>query len=75
MKNNQNPKQADRVINYIKENGSITQYQALFDIGVMRLASRISELKKKGYSFDSKMVTVKNRFDEVCHVKQYSLSE
>ena len=67
------PSQAQRVIDYIEKNGSITQLQALNDIGVMRLASRISELKKQGHLITSELVTVTNRYGEKCRVKKYSL--
>jgi hypothetical protein len=66
--------QAERVIEYIEKFGSITQYEALQDLGVMRLASRISDLKKLGFPIESDTVTVKNRFGEDCCVKRYSLA-
>ena len=65
--------QAERVLEYIEKFGSITQYEALQDLGVMRLASRISDLKKLGYPIKGEIVTVKNRFEEDCYVKRYSL--
>lgn len=72
MTNNSNPTQCTRIIDYMKRFGSITQYQALADLGVMRLASRISELRKQGYNIKGEMIEVNNRFDEVCNVKRYS---
>jgi len=66
--------QADRVLQYIMTFGSITQYEALQDLGVMRLASRISDLKRLGYPIQSETVAVKNRFEEDCYVKRYSLA-
>lgn len=66
--------QAERVLGYIEKFGSITQYEALQDLGVMRLASRISDLKKLGYPIKGEIVTVKNRFEEDCYVKRYSLA-
>ena len=66
--------QAQRVLAYMEQYGSITQYEALRDLGVMRLASRISDLKKKGYPIKSEVVAVKNRFDEDCYIKRYSLA-
>lgn len=66
-------KQTDRVLEYIEQNGSITQLEALNELGVMRLASRISDLKKQGYPIVSKIEAVKNRYDESCHIKRYSL--
>ena len=65
--------QAERVLAYMMEFGSITQFEAFRDLGVMRLASRISDLKKQGYPIESNMETVKNRFDENCYIKRYSL--
>lgn len=66
--------QAQRVLAYMEQYGSITQYEALRDLGVMRLASRISDLKKLGYPIKSEVVAVKNRFDEDCYIKRYSLA-
>lgn len=65
--------QAERVLSYIEENGSITQIDALQDIGVMRLASRISDLKKMGYPITSEIEAVKNRYEETCYIKRYRL--
>lgn len=69
------PTQNERIIDYINQFGSITQLEALRDLGVMRLASRISDLKRLGYPIDSKTETVKNRFQEPCHIKVYFLKE
>ena len=67
------PTQNERIIDYINEFGSITQIQALTDLGVMRLASRISDLKRLGYPVESEMIKVKNRYGEECKVKKYTL--
>ena len=65
--------QAERVLQYIEDFGSITQLEALNDLGVMRLASRISDLKKMGYPIKSETISVKNRYAEDCYIKRYSL--
>lgn len=70
---NSRPTQAQRVLDYIERFGSITQHEALIDLGVARLASRISELKKKGYNIVSEWVKVINRFGEPVSVKRYSM--
>ncbi|MGN1369963.1 MAG: helix-turn-helix domain-containing protein [Aristaeellaceae bacterium] len=72
---NRRPKQSERVLQYMRKRGSITQFEAMNRLGVMRLASRISELKKDGYPIRSRMDTVKNRFGESCSVKRYYLEE
>ena len=72
---NSNPTQAQRIIGYIENHGSITQLEALKDLGVFRLASRISELRKNGYKIESQMVKVENRYGETCRVKRYSFKK
>lgn len=67
------PTQNQRILDYIAEFGSITQLDALKDLGVMRLASRISDLKRLGYPIESRTEAVKNRYNETCHIKRYSL--
>ena len=69
---NHKPTQAQRVLDYIRKHGSITQIQALQEIGVMRLASRVSDLRKQGFDIKGETVAVKNRFEETCYVKRYS---
>lgn len=66
--------QAQRVLQYIEDFGSITQLEALNDLGVMRLASRISDLKKQGHPIKSETIAVKNRYQEECYIKRYSLA-
>lgn len=65
--------QAERVVSYMQEFGSITQLEALNDLGIMRLASRISDLKKAGYPIVATTEAVKNRYGAVCHVKRYRM--
>lgn len=67
--------QNERIIEYLKTFGSITQLEATQELGVLRLPSRIYDLRAKGYRIVSKRVVVKNRFEEKCRVKRYSLEE
>ena len=67
------PTQNERILDYIKRFGSITQLEALQDLGVMRLASRISDMRSKGYPIISETAVVKNRFGEDCHIKRYRI--
>lgn len=67
------PTQNQRILDYISEFGSITQLDALKDLGVMRLASRVSDLRQQGYPITSTIEPVKNRFNETCYIKRYSL--
>lgn len=72
---NSNPTQNERILDYIRENGGITQLEAMNKLGVMRLASRVSDLRRKGYPISSKTVHVKNRYGETCRIKKYSLGD
>lgn len=65
--------QTEKVLDYMLEFGSITAFEAMKDLACMRLASRISDLKKQGYPIESKVEAVKNRYGENCYVKRYSL--
>lgn len=69
------PTQNQRILDYIEQFGSITQLEALRDLGVMRLASRISDLKRLGYPIISTTETVQNRLEETCRIKRYSLAK
>lgn len=73
MMNEENvkPTQRNRVDWYIRTYGSITQLEALRDLGIMRLASRVNEMRKDGIEIKSRWKDVKNRFGETCQVKEY----
>ena len=72
---NRRPTQCDRVKKYMNDFGSITQLDAMRDLGVMRLASRISEMRMRGVAIGSKMETGKNRYGEPIKYKRYFLME
>lgn len=59
----------------MKKYGSINPLQALADIGCLRLASRISDLKAQGYPIISERVNYKNRLGEAKHFNEYKLKE
>lgn len=65
--------QCERVLKYLQENGKITQFDAMIELGVLRLAARINDLKNSGYLITSLMVKVKNRFSEDCRVAEYRM--
>ena len=67
--------QCQKVLEYMKTFGSITQLQALQDIGCMRLASRISDLRCQGYAIGRRMKTSKNRYGDDVYFAEYYLEE
>lgn len=74
MKKNSRPTQCERIIQYLRDFGTITSAQAMEDLGVFRLASRISELKSSGWEIERKMIRKMNRYGEPVHFAQYSLA-
>lgn len=71
---NSKPTQANRVLHWLKNYETLTQLEAWRELGVMRLASRIDELRKAGHKIESKRVDVYNRWDEKCSIVAYSLA-
>lgn len=75
MAKNSSPTQCGRILDYLEKHGSITQYEALKELSIMRLASRVSEMRKRGYSFSYEWADVVNKYGETCRVKRYRLRE
>ena len=65
--------QCQRIIDYMRQFGSISTIEAFNDLGVARLASRIHDLKGQGYNIVSTMGTAKNRYGETVHFAVYRL--
>ena len=63
--------QRTRIIEYLKTHDGITQYDAIKHISVMRLASRISEMRKLGYDVRDAWVKGKNKYGEKYRAKKY----
>ena len=64
--------QADRVLQYIRDFGSITPLEAVSDLGCYRLSARIFDLRRAGYVIGSEEITVKNRYGQRCTVARYT---
>ena len=67
--------QREAIIDYITEFGSITPMQAFADLGVTKLATRISEMRKDGWTFKIETIKVKNRYGKSVNYARYSFSE
>ena len=67
--------QCDKVLAYMRQFGSITQIEALSDLGCMRLASRISDLRQQGYAIGRRIRTGKNRYGDSVSFAEYYLFE
>lgn len=67
--------QCERVLKYMQDFGSINPQQAITDLGVYRLAARVSDLRSGGHKIGRRMVTAKNRYDEDVRFAEYRLEE
>lgn len=65
--------QKERVLEYMREFGSITTLDAFNDLGITRLSARIFELKAEGHEIEAKDECYKNRFGENVRYARYSL--
>ena len=67
--------QCDRILRHLRDYGSITSLEAITEYGILRLASRINDLKQRGYNITSHTVMGENRYKEKVHYSVYRLIE
>lgn len=66
--------QCERIIRHLRERGYITPMQAM-EYGCMRLAARISDLKRRGFNIKTAKVKSVNRCGEPTTYAVYYLVE
>ena len=69
------PTQCDKILDYMRKYGSITPREADAEFGCMRLASRINDLRERGYAIGTRMKTGKNRDGGTTNFAEYYLIE
>ena len=65
--------QCMKIVKYLQDFGSITPVQAMQDLGVMRLAARISDLEAEGWEIEHERETGRNRYGEKTSYARYRL--
>ena len=65
--------QSMKVLKYMMDFGKITPVDAMKDLGVMRLAARISDLEDQGFEIVHERESGKNRYGEKTSYARYSL--
>lgn len=68
-------KQTELIIRHMRDYGSISSLTAMQEYGIMRLASRISDLREQGYDIVAETKTGRNRYGESIHYAVYRLKE
>lgn len=67
--------QKEQILRHLNDYGSITQLEAFRDYGIMRLASRINDIRRDGVNITVAMERTKNRYGEPVSYARYSLTE
>lgn len=65
--------QKSRIVDYIKQFGSITSWEAYNELGITQLGARIDQLQKEGYEFKTEWEHKKNRYGDDVSFKRYYL--
>ena len=59
--------QCKRIVEYIRENGHITSYEAYAKLHITQLAARIADLESLGFEFNKPRYKVGNCKNPVAH--------
>lgn len=60
-----------RILDHLKEYGSITSMEAFKYYGITRLSARIKELRDKGYNIVTMMIEGENKYGESVRYAKY----
>lgn len=63
----------DRVLQWLKDYGSITSWQSYENFGITRLSAIIYLLRKDGYIIENETICTKNRYNDPVHFAKYVL--
>ena len=64
--------QHELILQYINDFGSISPMEAFSDLGITKLATRISEMTRRGYAFNKTPTTSKNRYGKSVTYMRYT---
>ena len=67
--------QHELIVKYIADFGSITPMEAFGELGITKLSTRISEMRKKGSEFKIEMLKGKNRYGKPIRYARYSFPD
>lgn len=65
--------QKDILLDYMKQNGSVTRAEAWFFLNIANMTARMSELIRDGHPITKKTVWKKNKSGKMTHYTVYSL--
>ena len=68
-------KQADAVLEWMREHDGITSWEAFAELGVTRLSAAIYNLRKRGLEIETQTLKTKNRYGSTVAYAKYVLEE
>lgn len=69
------PTQQERVLQYIRDFGSITRAEAMSELGIANLPAVILDIRKKGVQVLTNKIESKNRYGQKITYAKYTLEE
>lgn len=67
--------QRELILQYIADFGSITPMQAFADLGITKLATRVSEMRRDGIAIKIDTIKSINRYGKAVSFAKYSMEE
>ena len=67
--------QAEMILRYMQDCGTITPLDAMREFGCMRLAARISDLRAAGFKISREFKTTENRYGNTTTYAEYRLED
>ena len=67
--------QKEQILQYISDFGSITPMEAFSDLGITKLATRVSEMRASGEKIHIEIIHGKNRNGKPIRYARYSFPE
>ena len=75
LRNKHTVSKCNKIIDYMNNHGSITQFEAASMIGCYRLSARIFDLKERGYAIKKIMVVKKNEEGNTVQFAKYMFED
>lgn len=73
MANRKRPSQRQRIVDYMREHGSINRLESCTELFIFELSARITELESKNWIFEKTWKSVKNSYGETKTFVEYRI--
>lgn len=70
-----NGSQENMILEYIKDHGSITNLEALLNLGIMQCPARIFGLKRRGVKIETRKKKVIDRYNQTKTIVEYYIKD